>query len=1074
MLIMPALNGINLNGQFQKILIQQIPGTSQYYVFYSVNNKDDPQDNSSFTLKYAIVDMSLQGGKGDVTVYDQVIESKSSPSFAIIEGQQPDESWLVVHKCATDSFFSYKINNTGISNIAIISKAGTNKLTIDYVFRDLKASFNGKLIAGIAYRDYTIAFAYTWWLVEVFDFNGTTGLLTSKIRTPRTSGYFFSNFSLEFSPDSRLLYSTMVTRAPGLQPCGFASGTITQYNFCYTDTNDFRMYSHRIASDFRFCGPYASWGKMLLGADKKMHIPYSGYLVSQIKNPNRIGSSCNYEFNAYSVAVTNNSEVGTPQFNPIVMKRAVQNNIIYDGGCYPEPIRFQVTNQNISNLSWNFGDPSSSDNTSSQQDPSHIFSNPGTYTVTASFLDNLTGKSDFIQEIIEIKNPAIRLLSNYPQDTVICGTPNISLTLRLQAINGIFHWYQRNAAGQRYNDSVADTVNIASTGTWYVEMKQNGCNNCTLLDSIKVTIVTQSGNLGSSRTLCTGDSLTLSIPPDPEAIYTWSTGEHTNAINIKSPGLYKLLVEFPKYGCSFRDSSNVTAAQGVVFHLPNDTTICNGESLLLNPGVSNAVFKWQDGTTQPSYLVKQPGQYWVSIMNFMGCQSADTIHVSYSTAIKPDLGKDTAACMGNILILQPANITGNAIWNTGATTNFISVTQPGNYWIQVNNGSCSIRDTITVNFNQPPALSLGPDTILCNKDQLFLDPKFSNSIYTWNDGSFSPTFTIRQPGQYWLRLEKDNCVVNDTILVQYSTSPQINLGADLRFCTGDSVVLDAGPGFSSYLWNTGINNRMITVSGPGNFIISATTSDKCSSRDTINILNPYPLPIVNLGNSGPICVSGSKELDAGAGYILYTWNTGSTSRQITVNQPGKFSVRVTDMNGCLSGDTIDISALVPLPANFLPADTSICKYGTLQLSPKTSFRQYTWSNLQTSQSTVIARPGTYWLRVTDNNNCTGTDSIVVTPVDCQIGLFVPNAFTPGNDGKNDRFVPIISGSVQSYLFTIYNRFGEIVFQSTDPLQSWDGRFRGSEQPSGVFAWILRYQLNGETSKSEKGTVMLIR
>ncbi len=122
----------------------------------------------------------------------------------------------------------------------------------------------------------------------------------------------------------------------------------------------------------------------------------------------------------------------------------------------------------------------------------------------------------------------------------------------------------------------------------------------------------------------------------------------------------------------------------------------------------------------------------------------------------------------------------------------------------------------------------------------------------------------------------------------------------------------------------------------------------------------------------------------------------------------------------------------------------------------------------------MTRAGTYWLQVTDNNNCQGRDSTVVVARDCLTGVWVPNAFTPGGDGVNDFFRPQVSGLLLAYHFNVYNRFGELVFSSTDPLRAWDGTFRGGRQPSGVFTWVFRYQLQGQEPKTEKGTVMLIR
>jgi gliding motility-associated-like protein len=87
---------------------------------------------------------------------------------------------------------------------------------------------------------------------------------------------------------------------------------------------------------------------------------------------------------------------------------------------------------------------------------------------------------------------------------------------------------------------------------------------------------------------------------------------------------------------------------------------------------------------------------------------------------------------------------------------------------------------------------------------------------------------------------------------------------------------------------------------------------------------------------------------------------------------------------------------------------------------------------------------------------------------------VPNAFTPGKDGKNDVFRALLFGDVRGFSFTVYNRWGEIVFHSKERTKGWDGNYKGKPQDANMFVWVCRYQLEGEVEQMEKGTVMLMR
>jgi gliding motility-associated-like protein len=180
---------------------------------------------------------------------------------------------------------------------------------------------------------------------------------------------------------------------------------------------------------------------------------------------------------------------------------------------------------------------------------------------------------------------------------------------------------------------------------------------------------------------------------------------------------------------------------------------------------------------------------------------------------------------------------------------------------------------------------------------------------------------------------------------------------------------------------------------------------------------------------------------------------------------------VTDKNNCKGYDSLVITKIVNPPANFLPSDTSICTYGKLDLQSNAIFNNYAWNTGASSAVIIVASAGTYWLEIKDNNNCIGRDSIVVNSGDCMTGFYVPNAFTPGHDGKNDKFRPLVFGNVLQYEFTVYNRFGQIVFTTRQPGKGWDGT---ATQSSNAFAWTCRYQLENQPVKFEKGIVLLLK
>jgi gliding motility-associated-like protein len=252
----------------------------------------------------------------------------------------------------------------------------------------------------------------------------------------------------------------------------------------------------------------------------------------------------------------------------------------------------------------------------------------------------------------------------------------------------------------------------------------------------------------------------------------------------------------------------------------------------------------------------------------------------------------------------------------------------------------------------------------------------------------------------------------------------------------------------------------------------ATTNEGCKSQDTLLVLQVYPLPVVQLSKESAICFGDTRVLDAGA-FEAYRWQDGSISRTYTVSGAGRWYVEVTDNYGCKGSDTTTIRTVYPLPTDFLPADTTLCSYEKLTLQPSASFRNYLWSTSNRSSMITVEQPGRYWLQVQDARGCSGRDSVTVAPKDCMSGFYIPTAFSPNGDGKNDVYRPLLFGRVKHYRFAIYNRWGEAVFTTTEQHKGWDGKLAGAMQRNNVFVWTCTYQFEGETVKQQKGTLTVI-
>jgi gliding motility-associated-like protein len=163
-----------------------------------------------------------------------------------------------------------------------------------------------------------------------------------------------------------------------------------------------------------------------------------------------------------------------------------------------------------------------------------------------------------------------------------------------------------------------------------------------------------------------------------------------------------------------------------------------------------------------------------------------------------------------------------------------------------------------------------------------------------------------------------------------------------------------------------------------------------------------------------------------------------------------------------------------LPANFLKQTDSLCPYDHLLLQSTKNYSSYLWSNGAAQSNITIQDPGQYWLQVTDVNGCKGLDTIKVLSKVCNAAVYIPTAFTPNNDGKNDFFKATVYGHLLSFKLEVFDRYGELVFRSSDPLKKWDGLYKDGSFSTNTFVWQCVYQLEGNQPVYRRGTVLLIR
>lgn len=203
----------------------------------------------------------------------------------------------------------------------------------------------------------------------------------------------------------------------------------------------------------------------------------------------------------------------------------------------------------------------------------------------------------------------------------------------------------------------------------------------------------------------------------------------------------------------------------------------------------------------------------------------------------------------------------------------------------------------------------------------------------------------------------------------------VDLGPDTTICSGDSVILDAGPGYTTYQWQDGSTGQTLTVHTSGIYSVTTTDLNGCVYNDSLT-LQVLPPPYVDLGPDVSICEGSQYTLDAGPGFTAYHWQNNASTQSISASDQGIYSVTVTNICG-QDADSMQILSLIPSPKPFLGNDTVICSGAQLLLDPGNGFSSYLWQDLTTGQAYLVSGTGLYSVTVTNMNNCSGSDTIYV-------------------------------------------------------------------------------------------------
>ena len=630
--------------------------------------------------------------------------------------------------------------------------------------------------------------------------------------------------------------------------------------------------------------------------------------------------------------------------------------------------------------------------------------------------------------------------------TVNCTVDSLIMIINGSGLKPITHvWTQSNDTTTEKQTGQLQT----NTNTFYI-YSYDACGINSTYDTITITEFTPSfsSNALADTISCLTDSVLIGVEivnGYPELDYVWNNGIIDSAIWVKSSVDSSFIVTV-SLGCSgqFEIDTFTLLVQNAPFSIAmkDDSTNCTVDSIQLGPQLNSAIhgfsYLWGNGKTDSSIWVSpyQNTQYKVTVTDACGLvsKSIASMIYSYNPPLVVTTNSPTFNCIGDTVELKASAIGG-----------------------------------------------------------------FPGYRYVWDNGFIGSSQKIVPPStRKYAVLVTDTCRI-DTVLgwvyVTYKNHPPLqiqNIVNPFLNCPGDTVTIGpalvvGGSGDNNVSWNQWINtvdSMVVSIDSTAQFIVKA--KDHCNLDSTQRIVtvgiqkhNPMQL---NISEKTSICAEQPLSLFAeakeGAGNYKYNWSTGSTDTSILVqpNYTTAYGVTITDDCGNQLHDNVRIRVLQPV------ADFSYSYIDGREIrfsnSSSTETVAFLWNFGNGDTSTLkepvysYPLPFEYTVKLLVKNSIGCRDSTELEIVE-PLQVFIPNSFSPNGDGLNDEFALKLQG-VSAFVFRIFDRWGNLVFETNEPNFNWQGYFNGEPLKQDVYVFNLQAEGYNRQVVKKMGSIMLMR
>lgn len=613
----------------------------------------------------------------------------------------------------------------------------------------------------------------------------------------------------------------------------------------------------------------------------------------------------------------------------------------------------------------------------------NVGSNQGHVKILNKLLTNPNFQSMYINRSAELFNTVLRC------DTFDAHLARIVARMSPEMPNQIARWGGNMAQWQANINYMQGqwTGKCAVIDTQYVD-----CFTVTGPFPITVNVVPAgAGNVTIGGTYTptaypyTGNyygGVTLGFNQTPNAGYVfdyWEVIQDTLSPNINADSVDM-----------FTDSpASVIAHYKPPFGIVNaDTTVCGTQQFLL-VNIGGSTFNWSTTTSATSLGTATSVSVSPSVTTSYICATdlgSDTITITVNAIPTFSLGADQLLCDQAGYVITPS-FTNPTLpsytytWQDNSNPTIYNASVSGSYSLKVDNLGCIVNDTMNLILSTTPVVNLGQDQLFCDGVTTFVNlnaPIIATATYSWQDGSTANSLTANQDGLYWLIVNNQGCIDQDSVSFVFSSTPVVNFGTDQLFCDGrPGQLLDATSAPSAtYLWQDGSTNPTLNATQDQLYWVHIDNKG-CKASDSVSFVFSS-MPKTNLGPDIPTC-TGVTHVDlvgdsAANATSTYLWQDNSTLPTYYVNQTGNYSVTVNN-KGCIASDAVFLF-IGTFPIVNLGPDKVICPDDVIKLNVEQSNVEATWEDGSNYLYHYVDQPGTYMVSVVSTTGCITKDTVI--------------------------------------------------------------------------------------------------